>query len=80
MNDPIDEALEAARLTPPADFAARVMAEIASHQKPAHARLPPRTRLAREAAEWLALGGAVVAGLAQLLPLLFGLWTFTNAG
>ncbi len=80
MSDRIDEALGTGLLAPPADFTARVMAKIDLRPAPEPARRRPRARLAREAVEWLALGGAVVAGMAQLLPLLFGLWTFTNAG
>lgn len=76
----IDKALSADLLAPPEDFTARVMAMIAAAPLPAPVPRPPRSRLVRESAEWLALAGAVVAGMAQLLPLLFGLWTYTNTG
>jgi hypothetical protein len=76
MTDRIEETLSLGLLAPPADFAERVMAEVLSRPLPVRTRRPSRVR---EALEWLALAGAVLAGLAQLLPLLFGLWIFSNA-
>lgn len=76
MNDAIDRALKQGLLAPPADFAARVMAEVGKRPLPEPAPRPDRLR---DAIEWLALAGAVVAGMAQLLPLLFGLWIFSTA-
>jgi len=75
--DRIDRELSAGLLAPHEDFTARVMAEVFARPLPERARRPRRVR---EAIEWLALGGAVLTGMAQLLPLLFGLWTFSNAG
>lgn len=74
----LDEMLRAGLLQPPAEFLGRVMSQVAAAPLPAAGRRQPR-RL-RTVLEWLALGGAVIAGMAQLLPLLFGFWTFSNAG
>lgn len=76
MTDRIDEVLSSELLAPPADFTQRVMTEVASRPLPKRAARPSRVR---EALEWLALAGAVMAGLAQLLPFLFGLWIFSSA-
>lgn len=77
MTDAIDQELETRLLAPPVDFAERVMAEVCARPLPEPARRPRRVH---EAVEWLALAGAVLTGMAQLLPLLFGFWTFSNAG
>jgi hypothetical protein len=77
LSDSIDQELAAGLLAPPENFAARVMVEIAALPLPE----PPRPRArARVVIEWLALAGAVLAGLAQLIPFLFGAWTITSAG
>jgi hypothetical protein len=73
----IDKELRAGLLSPPDDFAARVLAALQTHPAPVAAR---RALRARTFIEWLALAGAVIAGLAQLLPFLFGVWTVSNAG
>lgn len=77
MNDLVDTVLERGLLVPPADFTERVIAAL-----PARAAVERSRRRAsgRDFYEWLAVGGAVVAGMAQLIPLLFGIWTFTIAG
>lgn len=76
MTDRIDAALSSGLVAPPADFTERVMTAVASRPLPMRA---PRPNRVRDALEWLALAGAVLAGLAQLLPLLFGLWIFSTA-
>jgi hypothetical protein len=76
LSESIEQKLKAGLLAPPADFTARVMAAVDRRPLPAAARPPSRLR---ELLEWFALGGAVVTGLAQLIPLLFGLWIVSTA-
>lgn len=95
MTDTIDRMLKQGLLEPPAGFAERVMAGIehaadagaASENvkltvdRPLHAAPDGWRRrvVIRDVLEWLALAGAVVAGSAQLVGLLFGLFAFTTA-
>lgn len=76
MSNTVENELKAGLLKPPPDFTARVMAAVDLRPLPEAARPPSRLR---ELLEWFALGGAVVTGLAQLIPLLFGLWIVSTA-
>ena len=75
MIDALDQALRDDLLTPPEDFAERLIAALPGRRVAAR---DPRWR--ESFFEWLALAGAVLAGMAQLIPFLFGIWTFANAG
>ena len=77
MNDAIDKALRNDLLTPPDGFADQVMALLPARPIPARAH---RAVWSESVIEWLALTGAVLAGMAQLIPFLFGIWTFASAG
>jgi len=76
VTDRIEVAMTSDLVNVPADFRTRVMAEIQVQALPVRAASRAQWRAA---IEWLALAGTVAAGLAQLLPLLFGLWIFSNA-
>lgn len=69
-----DDWLRDGLVTPPADFHAKVMAQVVL-QSP-HLR---RGRV-RLAAEVFALSAAAMAGLAQLAIFSFGIWSATAAG
>lgn len=75
MADELDELLTTAFSTPPENFAAGVMQRIAALPEPA-----ARPCRARDVVEWLALVGAVAAGLSQIVAFVFGIWTISNAG
>lgn len=77
MNDALDKVLGRGLLFPPTGFTERVIAALPARR----AVEPSRRRTSvRDFLEWLAVGGAVVAGMAQLIPLLFGIWAFSVAG
>lgn len=69
-----DDLLREGLVTPPADFHARVMAQVAMQAAPSQAS---RLRLAAQA---LALSAAAIAGLTQLAIFSFGIWSATAAG
>lgn len=77
MSDQIDRELKAGLYEPPQDFATRVMADI--DLRPLPQRQSPLDRTS-DFVEWVALAGALIAGISQLLPFLFGVWTVSNAG
>lgn len=77
MTEEIDELLRTDLLTPPDGFAGRVMERIATLPLPGPAA---ERRRAQDIFEWLALAGAVLAGLSQLLAFVFGVWSVSNAG
>lgn len=77
MSDRIDKELKAGLYEPPQDFAARVMADIDLCPLPQRQSPIARTSVL---VEWVALAGALIAGMSQLLPFLFGVWTVSNAG
>lgn len=68
-----DDLLQDGFVTPPADFHARVMAQVVTQTEPAQ---PGRLRLAVQA---LALSAAAIAGLTQLAIFSFGVWSATAA-
>jgi hypothetical protein len=75
-NRAIDEILRKELLAVPRDFADRVMKRVFELPLPA---LEGKTRRRQELIEWLAVGGAVVAGMSQLIAFIFGIWTVTVA-
>jgi len=77
MYDNLDELLKTELLTPPDGFEARVMQRIAALPSPWAAAKPPK---APDLVEWLAVAGAVAAGMSQLVAFVFGIWAVTSAG
>ena len=84
MNDAIDNELRASLLEPPEGFAERVLTALperpGSHGTTRASQGTTRLAFVRAWVEWFALGGAFVAGMTQLIPLLFGIWAFSSAG
>lgn len=81
MSEPLlknwDELLQDGLITPPADFHARVMAQVMQQTLLPVAAPPGRIRLGLQA---LALSAAAIAGLTQLVIFSFGIWSATAAG
>jgi hypothetical protein len=69
-----DDLLREGLVTPPADFHAKVMAQVALLPVPVQ---PGRVMLAAQA---LALAAAAITGLTQLAIFSFGIWSATAAG
>ena len=84
MSDRIEKELRAGLYDVSPGFATRVMATVDMRPLPERKvqQATSRGLPARGSAafEWLALAGAFVAGMSQLLPFLFGVWTVSNAG
>jgi hypothetical protein len=73
MNDELDTLLKTSLLSVPDDFTERVMREIkrlplAEHPKTWNQRL-----------QWLAIIGAALLGVFELVTFIFGIWTVTTA-
>jgi hypothetical protein len=77
MRRELERLLEAGIVAPPPDFAERVVAAIAA--LPAPALRAGRAGL-RELAEWLALFGAILAGIPQIAMFVFGIFTVSGTG
>ena len=77
LNEEWEALLRSGLVEPPDDFAARVVARLPP--SPESAR-PKSGRRLREMTEWLALAGALLAGIPQLAAFLFSVWTVTIAG
>jgi hypothetical protein len=79
MTDPLDELLQAPGLRVPQDFTDKVMARVEAVPGP-----EPHTQHQASAPwvsiQWLALLGGILAGAAQLLTFMFGIWFATSAG
>ena len=85
-----DDLLREGLVTPPADFHARVMAQVALRPVPVQPqpappdRLPTTTATAvqgiRMAVQAAALAAAAAAGLTQLAIFSFGIWSATAVG
>ena len=69
-----DDLLREGLVTPPADFHAKVMAQVTLLPVPVQ---PGRVMLAAQA---LALAAAAITGLTQLAIFSFGIWSATAAG
>jgi len=69
MNERLDDLLNGEWLTPPEDFVQQIMERVEGLPMP-HKPLPAPTRL-----EWAAVIGGSLAGLAQLVAYIFGIWT-----
>ena len=77
MSERLEELLRAALVEPPEGFAGRVVAAISN--------LPvrntgKRSSRVREIAEWLAVAGAVLAGMSQLVSFMLGIWIVGSSG
>jgi hypothetical protein len=75
MSDPIEDLLQNGLLNPPDHFATAVMARVAALPVPLPRQTPQRTVL-----QWLALAGAGLVGVGQLVSFMFGVWAATAAG
>jgi hypothetical protein len=73
MSKRLEEMLEDGLLEPPDDFALRVMQRIEI------ADIPRRPSPAPTRLEWAAVIGGSLAGIAQLMAFMFGIWTAVAA-
>ncbi len=74
MEDELDRLLRTPLLTPPPDFAGRVMEHI--QHLPAQEMAPHR----QPVWHWLALAAGGIPAVLQLLAFIFGMWAATAAG
>jgi hypothetical protein len=77
MSERLDELLRGALVEPPEGFAERVVAAISVLPVRRPSKQSSRVR---EVAEWLAVAGAVLAGVSQLVSFMFGLWIVGSGG
>jgi hypothetical protein len=74
MDDELDRLLQTPLLTPPPDFALRVMRRVQ------HLRRPERPSPWRSALEWLTLAAAGIPATLRLLAFVFNMWAAAAAG